>query len=136
NAPAAHFALAFLAVQSGNPVATAAEEARAIPSDWTTRSTMVCSQEKVRQSLKNGQLAIVRRCGSRVLSPKSPPEFRTSIAGPLFEAGDYETSLEILSKLTLAEQHSPEASYWRARCYEKLATEAYLKLSELDANSY
>jgi len=102
----------------------------------TTRSGVVCSQEEVRQSLKNGQLAIVRRCASRVLSPKSPLEFRTSIAGALFEAGDYETSLEILSKLTLAEQHSPEASYWRARCYEKLATEAYLKLSELDANSY
>jgi tetratricopeptide (TPR) repeat protein len=136
NTPAAHFALAFLAAQSGNPAAAAAQSAKAIPSDLTTRSGVVCSQEEVRQSLKNGQLAIVRRCASRVLSPKSPPEFRTSIAGALFEAGDYETSLEILSKLTLAEQHSPEASYWRARCYEKLATEAYLKLSELDANSY
>ena len=136
NTPAAHFALAFLAAQSGNPAAAAAQSAKAIPSDLTARSGVVCSQEEVRQSLKNGQLAIVRRCASRVLSPKSPPEFRTSIAGALFEAGDYETSLEILSKLTLAEQHSPEASYWRARCYEKLATEAYLKLSELDANSY
>jgi len=136
NTPAAHFALAFLAAQSGNPAAAAAQSAKAIPSDLTTRSGVVCSQEEVRQSLKNGQLAIVRRCASRVLSPKSPLEFRTSIAGALFEAGDYETSLEILSKLTLAEQHSPEASYWRARCYEKLATEAYLKLSELDANSY
>ena len=136
NTPAAHFALAFLAAQSGNPAAAAAQSAKAIPSDLTTRSGVVCSQEEVRQSLKNGQLAIVRRCASRVLSPKSPLEFRTSIAGALFEAGDYEASLEILSKLTLAEQHSPEASYWRARCYEKLATEAYLKLSELDANSY
>ena len=136
NTPAAHFALAFLAAQSGNPAAAAAQSAKAIPSDLTTRSGVVCSQEEVRQSLKNGQLAIVRRCASRVLSPKSPLEFRTSIAGALFEAGDYETSLEILSKLTLAEQHYPEASYWRARCYEKLATEAYLKLSELDANSY
>jgi len=136
NTPAAHFALAFLAAQSGNPAAAAAQSAKAIPSDLTTRSGVVCSQEEVRQSLKNGQLAIVRRCASRVLSPKSPLEFRTSIAGALFEAGDYETSLEILSKLTLAEQHSPEASYWRARCYEKVATEAYLKLSELDANSY
>ena len=136
NTPAAHFALAFLAAQSGNPAAAAAQSAKAIPSDLTTRSGVVCSQEEVRQSLKNGQLAIVRRCASRVLSPRSPLEFRTSIAGALFEAGDYETSLEILSKLTLAEQHSPEASYWRARCYEKLATEAYLKLSELDANSY
>ena len=136
NTPAAHFALAFLAVQSANPAAAAAESAKAIPSDLKTHSGVVCSQEEVRQSLKNGELAIVMRCASRVLSPKSPPEFRTSIAGALFEAGDYETSLEVLSKLTLAEQHSPEASYWRARCYEKLATEAYLRLSELDPNSY
>jgi tetratricopeptide (TPR) repeat protein len=54
----------------------------------------------------------------------------------LFETGDYETSLEALSKLTLADWHSPEASYWRGRCYEKLATAAYLVLSEVDPDSY
>src|SRR5438046_10212192 len=36
NTPAAHFALAFLAAQSGNPAAAAAQSAKAIPSDLTT----------------------------------------------------------------------------------------------------
>jgi tetratricopeptide (TPR) repeat protein len=35
-----------------------------------------------------------------------------------------------------ADRNSAEASYWRARCYEKLATAAYLRLYQADPNSY
>jgi Tfp pilus assembly protein PilF len=58
------------------------------------------------------------------------------MARALFEAGDYETSLKLLSGLAPPDRHSPEASYWRARCYEKLATVAYLSLFQADPNSY
>ena len=42
----------------------------------------------------------------------------------------------MLSGLPPPDQHSPEASYWRARCYERLATAAYLSLFQVDPNSY
>ena len=54
----------------------------------------------------------------------------------MFESEDYELSLKVLSELAPADRHSPEASYWRARCYEKLATAAYLSLYGVDPDSY
>jgi tetratricopeptide (TPR) repeat protein len=38
--------------------------------------------------------------------------------------------------LPAADRNSVEASYWRARSYEKLATAAYLRLYQADPNSY
>jgi tetratricopeptide (TPR) repeat protein len=135
NTPAAQFALAFLASQTGYSAA-AAEPAKATLSDSTTGSAGSCSEEEVRQSLKDGQLETVGRCAGHLLTAKSPVEFRILIAGALFQTGDYETSLEVLSKLALPDRNSAEASYWRGRCYEKLATAAYLRLSEVDPDSY
>jgi tetratricopeptide (TPR) repeat protein len=54
----------------------------------------------------------------------------------MLEAGDYDASLEVLAGLPPADRHSPETSYWRARCYEKLATVAYLRLYQTDRDSY
>jgi tetratricopeptide (TPR) repeat protein len=132
---AAHLALAFLGGQTGNSVA-AGESALETPSGWSTTPSGSCSEEEVRVSLKNGQFTAVKRCAPHVLSHKSSSEFHILIANALFETGDYETSLEVLSKLTFPDRHSPEASYWRGRCYEKLATAAYLTLSEVDPDSY
>lgn len=132
---AARLALAFLASQVGDPV-MAPEDAQVASADSSLDSQKPCSEEDLRRAVKEGQLETVRRCARRVLTPKSEAELPLLVARSLFEAGDYETSLEVLSVLSSAHRHSPEASYWRGRCYEKLATAAYLKLSELNPDSY
>lgn len=133
--PAAHLAIAFLAAQAGN-TAVAAEEAPSDVSGSSSDEPRPCSEEGVSSSLDEGRLEAVRRCAERVLTPRSPAAFRIRIARSLFETGDYEASLKVLSQLPTAHHHSPEASYWRGRCYEKLATAAYLKLSEANPDSY
>lgn len=134
--PAAHLALAFLSVQNGDSPAAAAESARATSSEPTTHPASFCSEPEVRESLKQGHLSDVARCGVQVLAPRSPADFRIIVASALFESGDYELALHVLSELASTDQHSSEASYWRARCYEKLATAAYMSLSVADPNSY
>jgi len=135
NTEVAHFAMAFLEMQSGNSSA-AGEEAAHIGETGTSSSSNACSEPELRQALKKERFTDVKRCGKRVLTPVSPTDFRFLVAGALFESGDYQGSLEILSKLPAAARHSAEAAYWRARCYEKLATAAYLRLYEMDPDSY
>jgi len=130
---AAHLALAFLAAQSGNSIPAEAEPAldganhAAIPSG-------TCAVGKVRKALDLGQFSKISGCLLRVLNSHSTPEFRIQIARALFELGDYAGSLKALSGLS--DQHSPPAFYWRARCFEKLATASYLRLYQADPNSY
>lgn len=133
--PAARLALAFLASQLGDPV-MAPEDAQVASADSSLASQKPCSEEDLRHAVKEGQFETVRHCARRVLTPKSEAELPLLVARSLFEDGDYETSLEVLSALSSANRHAPEASYWRGRCYEKLATAAYLKLSELNPDSY
>jgi len=56
--------------------------------------------------------------------------------GALLEEGEYEAALRGLNGLPAAKRNSVEASYWRARCYEMLATAAYLRLYQADPNSH
>ena len=58
------------------------------------------------------------------------------VVNALLQAGDYEAALRMLDGLPATESKSSETSYWRARCYEKLATAAYLRLYQADPNSY
>lgn len=136
NDPAAHLALAFLAVQDGDASGAAAESARATSLIAGTHPPSSCSEAEVRQSLQQGHFSDVARCGGQVLTPHSPADLRIGIASAMFESGEYEQALKALSELAPLEQNSAEASYWRARCYEQLATAAYIRLSEADANSY
>lgn len=129
---AAHLAVAFLAAQAGNPAVPAEEASLEVSSN----GLQPCSEEGLSSSLDQGRLETVRRCAGRVLTPKSPAAFRIRIAASLFDTGDCETSLEVLFQLPSPDQHSAEASYWRGRCYEKLATAAYLRLSEANPDSH
>jgi tetratricopeptide (TPR) repeat protein len=135
NTPAARYALAFLAVQNGNPPAAASEPAQTNSSGTPPLDSGTCSEAQVRELLKREHYSEARPCALRVLKPSSPPEFRIQLARVLFELGDYGASHEVLSRLAPAD-NSPEVSYWRARCYEKLATSAYLSLYQADPNSY
>lgn len=136
NTPAAHFALAFLAAQRGDASTAAAEAAEARSSSEPSRDTTPCTEANVRKLLAGERFSQAKPCALRILKSASPADFRMQVARALFETGDYEASLEALSKLPPSVRNSPEASYWRARGYEKLATAAYMDLYEADANSY
>lgn len=136
NTAEAGFALAFLAVQNGNLPAAVSGVAQPDSSSTTATASNSCTEIEVRQLLEKEKFSEAKPCALRVLKASSPTDFRIQVARALFELGDYETSLEVLSKLPPADRNSPEVSYWRARCYEKLATSAYLSLYQADPNSY
>ena len=132
--PSARFALAFIASQNGTTSEIEGDPNRkddASDSDPSPR----CSEAQVRQQLELGRLSGISLCARRI-SRRLPVIFRMQVVSAMIDAGDYEESLKILDTLPPADQRSPEASYWRARCYEKLATAAYLHLYRTDANGY
>jgi tetratricopeptide (TPR) repeat protein len=131
---AAYLALAFLAVQSGNSISGEPEPDGHLVSNAAAPSPGTCAEGKVREVLKLGQFSLVSDCLLRVLNSHSTTAFRIQIAEALFELGEYSSSLRALSGLS--DQHSPPAFYWRARCFEKLATASYLRLYQVDPNSY
>ncbi len=134
--PAAHLALAFLAMQSGNSSLQVSESERALASSDLAPSPMNCSQAGIQQALMQEQFSALVHCEPQLLTLRPSASSRYAIGRALFEAGDCEASLKLLSGLAPRDRHSPEASYWRARCYEKLATAAYLSLFQADPNSY
>jgi tetratricopeptide (TPR) repeat protein len=131
---AAHLAQAFVAVQSGNSISGEPEPANDVASNAAAPSSETCAEGKVREALNVGRFSTVSPCLLRVLNARSTSEFRIRIAQAFFELGDYASSLHALSGLS--DQHSPPAFYWRARCFEKLATASYLRLYQADPNSY
>ena len=134
--PAVYLALAFLAMQSGNSPLQASEGERALSFSESALSPMNCSQAKIQQALTQEQFSALAHCAPEVMTRRPSAGSSYAIARALFEAGDCETSLKLLSELAPPDQHSPEASYWRARCYERLATAGYLSLFQADPNSY
>ena len=101
-----------------------------------TDGQSVCLPDKLREMLEKEQYSNVKTCATQVLETASPADFRLQIASALFEIGACEGALDVLSKLEIPDRNSSEAAYLRARCYERLATAAYLKLYQVDANSY
>jgi tetratricopeptide (TPR) repeat protein len=134
--PPAHLALAFLAMQSGNSSSQVSEGERALSSREAVPSPMNCSEAKIQQALFEEQFSALAHCAPQVLAFRPSAKSSYAFARALFEAGDCEASLKLLSELAPADQHSQEASYWRARCYENLATASYLRLFQADPNSY
>ncbi|MGH9514919.1 MAG: tetratricopeptide repeat protein [Terriglobales bacterium] len=132
---AARLALAFVAVQSGNSLSAGADSANGdLVNNAADPSPGTCVEGKVREALSQGRFSAVSHCLLRVLNARSTSEFRVRVAEAFFELGDYASSLKALNGLS--DQHSPPAFYWRARCFEKLATASYLRLYQADPNSY
>jgi len=135
--PAAHLALAFLAEQNGN-ISQAAAESRLVQAATTKEhdAGMTCAAKAVNVALQSNQYSKIPPCLGTILTPRSPAELRIRVAAALLEAGQSERALQTLEGLPAAENRSAEAAYWRARCYEKLATSAYLQLYQADPNSH
>jgi tetratricopeptide (TPR) repeat protein len=133
NSPAAHFALAFLATQDGNPANSTATSS----TDFARKTEpQTCVQGEVRAALQEERYTEATHCFRRLLNAHSSLDLRLEVAHALFENGDYDGSLAVLGELPASDRRSPPAFYWRARCYEKLATAAYLRLYQVDTNSY
>lgn len=136
NTPAAHLALAFLAEQSGNASQAAAESSVAASTAQQDVAAGNCTEADVKRALEREQFSKLAPCAGKVLTSRTPADFRIRVASALLAAGQSESALRTLEGLPAAESASAEAAYWRARCYEKLATAAYLRLYRADPDSY
>lgn len=128
---AADLALAFLAAQNGSSLPDDRQPAQ---SPKAAPLAQTCVERDVLRALNTGRYSSVSACLLRVLTPNSSRDLRIQIAQALFELGDYESAQKALSGLS--NQQYPPAFYYRARCFEKLATQAYLRLYQADPNSY
>ncbi len=135
--PAAHLALAFLAEQNGN-FSQAVAESRLVQAATAKEhdAGMTCTAEAVNLALQRREYSKILACLDKILTPRSSAELRIRVAAALLEAGQSGRALQTLEGLPAAENSSAEAAYWRARCYEKLATAAYLQLYQADPNSH
>ena len=136
DSPAAHLALAFLAEQSGNLPQAASESALAATSARKDAAAGNCSEAEVRIALQREEFSRIVPCADRVFAPATSAEFRIRVASALLEAGQPDAALKALDGLSATDSALAEAAYWRARCYEKLATAAYLRLYQADPDSY
>jgi tetratricopeptide (TPR) repeat protein len=134
--PAARVALAFLAGQSGNPSQMTGDDNPGNSQAQESTSGQTCSEADMNRLLQQDRLSQIVFCVQAGLTPRTPVEVRMQVVNALLQAGDYEAALRTLNELPATESKSLEGSYWRARCYEKLATAAYLKLYQSDPNSY
>jgi len=136
DSPAAHLALAFLAEQSGNLPQAAAEAALAVSTVRKDASAGKCNEAEVNRALQREEFSRIVPCAEEVFTPATSADFRIRVASALLEAGQPDEALKALQGLSTADGASAEAAYWRARCYEKLGTAAYLRLYQADPNSY
>lgn len=126
--PAARVALAFLATQSGNPAQVAGGDSLAGLQTQETTAGQSCSEADMNLLLRRDRFSQVAFCAQPGLPQRTSAELRTQVVNALLQAGEYEAALRTLDGLAATESKSLEASYWRARCDEKLATAAYLRL--------
>jgi tetratricopeptide (TPR) repeat protein len=139
NSPAARFALGFLATQSGNSSPQEFDAARtANPESPTAPQNAIadrCSAAGISRLLNDGRFSELAPCVQSFLGSQASADLRIQVASALLDAGEIAASFLILDALPPADRNSLEASYWRARCYERLATSAYLRLYQADPNS-
>jgi tetratricopeptide (TPR) repeat protein len=135
NSRAAHLALAFLAEQNGDLSQAAAETSLAAPASVNNSADNNCTEAEANLAIERSEFSKVLPCPEKVLASSSA-EIRIRVSGALLEAGYSEAALKALEGLSTADSESAEADFWRARCYEKLATAAYLQIYRAHPNSY
>src|SRR6202035_505868 len=136
NFPAAHLALAFLAEQNGNLSQAAAESSLAAAASANDAAGNNCTEAEVNLVLQRDEFSKVVPCAGKILASGPSAELRIRVAGALLETGHPDAAVKALEGLSAADGLSGEAAFWRARCYEKLATAAYLQIYQADPNSY
>lgn len=137
NSQAAHLALAFLAEQNGD-TSRAEEESKFAASSAASNSIVGrdCTEAEIDRALRHNEFSNIAPCAEKLFTARSSVELRFRVVNALLEAGQSEVALKTLEGLPEAKSYSAEAAYWRARCYEKLATSAYLRLYYAAPKSY
>ncbi len=133
---AARLALAFIAAQSGNYARVPVETEHPAAGATGETSGLSCTGAALPPLLQQQQFSRLAGCAKGLLTLQTPVEVRYQVVDALLEAGEYAGALRALQGLPSSEQKSLEAAYWRARCYEKLATSTYVRLYQADPNSY
>jgi tetratricopeptide (TPR) repeat protein len=136
NSPAAHLALAFLAQQNGDLRQATEESSLAATASVKRTLEGNCTEAEVKLSLQRQEFSKIVPCKDEVLTSRTSTELRIQVASALLEAGRSDAALKALEGLPATDRVSAEAAYWRARCYEKLATAAYLHLYQANSDSY
>ncbi|HMI53806.1 MAG TPA: tetratricopeptide repeat protein [Candidatus Saccharimonadales bacterium] len=136
NSSAAHLALAFIAEQNGNTSQAAAELKQTDSSARLSRQPAKCTESEINLLLQHQQFSLLSQCAGNLAHSRMSTESRFRVTDALLEAGQSNAALKILGTLPPVDRQSAEAAYWRARCYEKLATASYLQLYQADPNSF
>ena len=137
NTPAAHLGLAFLAAQNGDLSEAAAETNLASAAiGMTSAADINCNETEITQALDLERYSFVVPCAQKILASHTSSAFQIRVANALLDAGEYDLALKTLDALQPGDRGSPEAAFWRARTYEKLATGSYLRLYQADPDSY
>jgi tetratricopeptide (TPR) repeat protein len=134
DSPATPFALAFISLQKvassqGSPPEVQRPEKQAT-------QTASCAVADIEKSLQAGQFSQLAACAPNAAGSAQFSAILIPLAAALLDAGEYQAALQSLEALPPAQNNSAEAAYWRALGYEKLATAAYLRLYQADADSY
>lgn len=129
-------ALKFIAAQQGETVSASAQQAQGDPVSGGEANSLRCSESELREALLEERYTVSSACLSEDEDRALPAELRLEAAGGLVQIGDYELALKVLNALPQSLAHSTDATYWRARCHEKLGAAAYLKLTQADPDSY
>lgn len=127
--PASRFALKFIDAQAGE----------ATPEDASTAAhadTAHCTSAVLRRKLDAGNESAVADCAPELAGLHLAPDLRTRATAALFDAGKYQESLAILAAASPEDSRSADDLYWRARSYEQLSAEVFLKMSQTAPDSY
>jgi tetratricopeptide (TPR) repeat protein len=124
---AAAFAKDFVASQTGQAATSPQQQPHPSSS---------CIAGDLRQLLETHNYSRLAGCVSGNAVPQIPIDLRLRVAGALVQVGEYASALKMLDGLPASQKQGPEAAYWRARSFEKLATAAYFRLYQADPNSY
>jgi tetratricopeptide (TPR) repeat protein len=131
--PASRLALEFISTQE--------DPARAVTSateggdSGSTKSESACTVPEIRAWLAEDRLREVAACSTPILKQPPAADLRMEIARALCETGRWERALAALAGLAPPQVDSPEAQYWKVRCYNRLALAAYLQLFAVDPDS-
>ncbi len=136
SSPATDLAIRFIAAQSGTMIQAETDKDLTAAAQTAADDARQCSEADLKLMLQQWRYSGLVACEKSGLTSKSSGEIRMRVVAGLLEAGEYEESLRLLEALPAGEANSQEASYWRARCFEKLATAAYLRLYQADPNSH
>jgi tetratricopeptide (TPR) repeat protein len=132
--PASRLALAFISTQED--AAAAVASATVADDADLAKSVLPCTVPQIRTWLATDLLPPVAACSTPLLRKPLALDLRLEIARALYETGQPERALATLDGLPPLQVDLPEALYWKARCYNRLALAAYLRLFEVDPDSY